>query len=242
MAYDYKKITDHEEHDSNPFLEKFLQEAPPIKKRLQFVGNNARAAIAHQVVNPNTNEVDAEAVFMKYVKVDEEKFTKLYLSRFSDFWDLSKAAIRVFGYCMHILKPHSDKILFDMEDCLEYTKYKQRNAVNSGLSDLIEKGVLARSKKSYLLYINPLIFFNGDRIYFAECYVRDRKKSQQIDERQLDLFKHYGISRGLLQNEKEYLENQMNEADKVVPPYKHTERRTRQQPNYDPENGEIING
>ena len=40
-------------------------------------------------------------------KVDEEQFTKLYLSNFAAFFDLSQAAIRVFGYFMTCMKPVS---------------------------------------------------------------------------------------------------------------------------------------
>lgn len=234
MKRNYKKLGSHEQHEANPFLETFLQEAPPIKRRIQFMGNNARAAIAHQVYNPTTNEIDAEAVFMKYVRVDEERFTKIYLSRFSQFWELGKPAIKVFGYIMNSLQPHADKIYFDIYECMQHTGYKHRTAINTGISDLVDNSILARTKQPHLYFINPLVFFNGDRILFADGYVKERKKNKELDERQLDLFKHYGIGKNLEPDEKAYIDRQMNKADNAVQPYKHSK--------HDPESGEVFNG
>jgi hypothetical protein len=239
----YTRVGEYEQHESNPFINKFLEEAPPVKKRIQFMGNNSKAAIAHQVYNPVTEVMEAEAVFMRYIRVDEEKFTKLYLSRFPQFWELGKPAIRVFGYIMSILQPNKDKILFDMDDCLKYTGYKQNNAVNSGLGDLLKQGLIARSKKSYWYFINPLLFFNGDRIMFADCYVKDKRKTKEIDDKQLDLFKHYGVGRGLETEEKIYLEKQMKGADDVLSKSEQSRKAVEKKNDvliYDPESGEVL--
>lgn len=212
----YKKLSGYERFEENPFIEKFLQEAPPIKRRMQFLGNNGRAAMVHEVVNKETGEVDAEAVFMRYVRVDEDRFAKIYLSRFEELWELSKPAMRVFGYILNNMTKGQDRILIRMLDCLKYTKYKHRSAINTGLADLVEKGVIARTEYPDEYFTNPLIFFNGNRIFFAEGYVKDRKKRDQLDDRQLDMFKAFGVGRGLEPEEKAHIDRQLAKADDAL--------------------------
>jgi len=110
----------------------------------------------------------------------------VYLSQFAAFWELTKPAIRVFGYILTRLKIKEDYFYFDMEDCMAYTEYTHRNNVLTGLACLVECGIIARSTKSYKYFINPLVVFNGNRVTFAKTYIKKRK---EVNEAQLDLFK-----------------------------------------------------
>jgi hypothetical protein len=114
---------------------------------------------------------------MRYIEVDEAQFTKLYVSELSALFDLTKPAIRVFAYLLTALRPNKDTILFIMDDCLEFTKYKSKKDVLSGLSCLIESKIIARSKQEFIYYINPLIFFNGNRITFAKSYIKQTRNN-----------------------------------------------------------------
>jgi hypothetical protein len=130
---------------------------------------------------------------MRYVEVDEEQFAKVYLSQFAAFWELTKPAIRVFGYILTKVKPKQDYFYFDMEDSMAYTGYTHRNNILTGLSCLIECGIIARSNKAYKYFINPLVVFNGDRVSFAKTYIK--KKRGQLDSQQLSMFdKHEDIT------------------------------------------------
>ena len=111
---------------------------------------------------------------------------KVYLSQFAAFWELTKPAIRVFGYVLTRLKIKEDFFYFDMEDCMVYAEYTHRNNVLTGLTCLIEWGIIAHSTKSYKYFINPLVVFNGNRVTFAKTYI---KKKKEVNEAQLDLFK-----------------------------------------------------
>jgi hypothetical protein len=59
------------------------------------------------------------------------------------------------------------------------------------MSELIEAGIIARTRYHYQYFINPLIVFNGDRVTFAKTYIK-KKKDKELSQKpisQLDLFK-----------------------------------------------------
>jgi hypothetical protein len=168
----YKSITANPEYEENPFVEKAVRDIR-IVKRTQVMRSSNKAEI--QLIVSQDGEVKGHSAFMRYIEVDEERFAKVYLSEFSAFWDLTKPAIRVFGYILTVLKPKQDNFIFDMADSLAYTQYSQRNHVLTGLSCLIECGIIARSNKAYKYFINPLVVFNGDRVTFAKTYIKKQK-------------------------------------------------------------------
>jgi hypothetical protein len=114
--------------------------------------------------------------FVRQIEVDEQQFTKIYLSNFSAFFDLKSQAIKVFGYIMTKLVPKQDMFIFLMDDCLEYTGYKGESSVFIGLGSLVEAGIIARGPADNLYFINPMIAFNGDRVTFAKTYVKKQKE------------------------------------------------------------------
>jgi hypothetical protein len=129
---------------------------------------------------------------MKFVEVDEEQFAKVYLSQFTAFWELSKPAIRVFGFIINVLKPKQDEFFLEMTKCLDYTKYKHPKDVLSGISALIECGIIARSDSHFKYFINPMVVFNGDRVSFAKTYIK--RKKVQASAQQLSMFdKHEDV-------------------------------------------------
>jgi len=158
----------------NPFIENAIEqidESTVFKKR--FVKGSK--GVEQTIINRD-GEVTGHTAFLQQVEIDEDKFAKLYLSQFAAFWDLPKSAIKVFGYIMSELIPNKDYILFDIDEALEYTKYKSKLSVFEGLTKLCEAGILARTKRSTKYFINPLVVFNGNRVTFAKTYVRKRKK------------------------------------------------------------------
>jgi hypothetical protein len=189
----YKKLTQYEQHDSNPFLDHMIKEAPPIKRRVEFVGQNGRGAASTQLVNPKTGEVEVEQMFFRVRKVDEEKFVKLFTARFEQLWDMSKAAMRVFGYIIQSLEPGRDRFIFRMKECQETTKYVARNTITTALSELVELGLIARTQYPNEFYINPMLVFNGSRITIAEQFIIDKKKkTKELNGDQLTLFSAAG--------------------------------------------------
>jgi intergrase/recombinase len=183
----YKKLTTFPEHLENPFIEEAVQNINVVKKTQTIRAKNKEEI--QMIVSGD--EVTGHSAFMRFVEVDEEKFAKLYLSQLSALWDLSKPSIRVFSYILTKLVPKKSDFYFQIEDCLEYTKYSSANSVLTGMSELIEAGIIARTRYHYQYFINPLIVFNGDRVTFAKTYIK-KKKDKELSQKpisQLDLFK-----------------------------------------------------
>lgn len=172
----YKSLTTAPAYTENPFIEKAFEDIKIVKKT-QVIRSKNQSEIS--TIVSSEGEVQGYTQFLRFVEVDEAQFAKLYLSQFAAFWELSKPAIRVFGYILTCLKPKSDEFLFDMDECLEYTHYTQANSVYTALTNLIECKIIARTTRFYKFYINPLVVFNGDRVTFAKTYIK--KKTKKIE-------------------------------------------------------------
>lgn len=192
----YKQIKTKQTFEENPFVENSIQKIV-ISKKAQIMQSSNREI--NMVISDGEGVVQGYSAFMKFIEVDEEKFAKVYLSQFENFWELSKSAIRVFGYIINSLKPNQDVFYMKMDKCLAYTKYSQVNSIISGLSDLIDKGIIAKSKYENEYFINPLIVFNGSRVTFAKTYI----KKQKEDRTQLTMFTENSIEVFENENEKE---------------------------------------
>lgn len=178
------KITKYEQHEGNPFIPEAIDNVQ-IKRRTQMIYPTERKAV-HYVVNSETGEIDAHSAFLRVVEVDEERFVKLFLSELGALWNLSKPALRVFAYVMNCMRMNEDRIIFDLDECIEYTGYKNRQSIFDGLDQLLANEIIARSKAYNIYFINPMIVFNGSRVTFAKTYIKKQKREE--DPNQLKLF------------------------------------------------------
>ena len=149
-------------------------------RKYKTASNTSQRAIL-QAIDPNTGELLGHTQFIRQIEVDEENFAKFYLSRFPKFFELKPQAIKVFGYILNQLIPNKDEFIFIMEECKEYTGYKSDNSIRIGLTNLLASEVIAKGRIDNLYYINPMFVFNGNRITFADTYVRMEKAKKQID-------------------------------------------------------------
>lgn len=168
------KISDFKKNTENPFLKQALIRVEEnVVKKFKTMGKSSKSAVL-QAYNADTGEIVGHTQFIKQIEVDEEQFTKIYLSNFSAFFNLNTQAIRVFGYIMTQLRPDKDDFIFEREECMEYTGYKSDKSVFLGLASLLESEIIARGKTDYKYYINPMLLFNGDRLTFAKTYIKKK--------------------------------------------------------------------
>ncbi len=135
----------------------------------------------------SSGDVRGCSAFLQFVEVDEEKFAKLYISQFAAFWELDKASIRIFGYILNNLVKNKDIVYIDIDEALQYTGYTAKKTIFAGLAKLVSMGVIARSTNHMKYFINPLMFFNGDRVTFAKTFIRKKRKDKEVDKNQLSL-------------------------------------------------------
>lgn len=185
------KLTDFQKHEESPFHEQAIE---VVEKKLVKKFKNSSHATSEQravaaVADINTGEV-FQTSFIRRIEVDEDQFTKIYLSEFNAaFFDLSQSAIRVFGYIMTCMKPKKDMIVFDRKKCMEYTKYKSEKAIYKGLAELVAAEIIARGPADNLWFINPLVVFNGDRASYTREIIKKKKThpKKEEDKNQLQL-------------------------------------------------------
>lgn len=189
------KFSDFEKNRENPFIKQAIEEVNKnvVKKYRSSTGTDRRAVL--QAVDPDSGELLGHTSFIRQIEVDEEQFTKFYLSNFKAFYGLSEKAIRIFGYILTKLTPNKDEFMLIIEDCLSQTCYKTKPSIYAALAELIKADIIARGRTDTLFFINPMVVFNGNRVTFVKTYVKKNEtkslKAQQkelADKNQLNLF------------------------------------------------------
>jgi hypothetical protein len=169
----YKKLTQFPSNSENPFLLELLSSVKKGTKKI--LAGKANDTVLLDVA---TGELKGHNVLMIEYPIDKTKFTKLYEDGIRVIYGLSKTALRVFSYIAKSIQPDKDFIYFDTADCAKEVGFKAAISVTQGLSELIENKFIARTEKTYKYYINPNMFFNGDRLTIIKTYKKDTSTSE----------------------------------------------------------------
>lgn len=181
-----KKLSEFSKNTENPFLNNALEVINKnIVQKTRMSKNTDERAIL-KAVDESTGEILGHTAFIRQIEVDEQQFTKFYLSGFQAFYDLKPSSMKVFGFILKQLKPNQDKFDFSIDDCMSDTSYKKQS-VYRALTELLNNEIIARGRFDYQYYINPLIVFNGNRVTFAKTYVKKQKATKIEDKNQLKL-------------------------------------------------------
>jgi len=164
---DYKKVSTFDKHKKSPFIKELL-EIEVTKRRKILAGKSPNI-----IVNSETGEVEGHQVFAITEKVDKEKFIKVYEQGLTSLFNVSKSGLKVFAFLTKIAKPNKDYVIFEIDDCKEYTGYKTDKPILKGIAELIEGNLIARSRYHFKYFINPSMFFNGNRYTLIQSYVLD---------------------------------------------------------------------
>lgn len=158
--------------ETNPFWEALTIETR--KRRSKLLPDEEQ-----MLVSRKTGEVGGITEMSLIYEVDNEAFVKVYKRFLHVFFDTSKNAQKLFEVVLSEVakKKEQDEIYLHPKTADRYHKDKPNNQTGKGysessfyraISELIEKGILAKSATGPNLYwINPVIFWNGDRIRFV---------------------------------------------------------------------------
>jgi hypothetical protein len=173
---DYNKLTNFSTNKTNPFLDETFNQ---VVKGEKIIYSGKRPDV---IIDGETGEIKGESFFRRKVKVDKATFGKIYILNLKLWYDLSKSAMKVFGYIMENIRYNSDMFLFDLESCKDYTGYSAKNTIFNAISELIENKFIARTRTSNVYFINPSIFFNGDRLILFTEIEKNEKIKGDINE------------------------------------------------------------
>lgn len=172
-------IRDLKQYEENPYAGLLTGEK---KARREIIYDGG-----HAVVNTSTGEL-TDSIHIARVKwVEPDQFVKVYLAQHGLLFELSKSAQRCCEYLMSVMGQRGigrDHVALYHEEFEAYFKSRgttrglSPSAYNSGIRELAEKKLIARSKRRDNWYINPTVFFNGDRARITTEY-RKKQKSQQ---------------------------------------------------------------
>ena len=172
-----KKLYEYQLNKVNPFVDETVYHVEKGEKIILMGTKRADA-----LIDGETGEIKAHSVFAKRMKIDRAQFAKIYINSLASWFDLSRTGIRMFAYILNKLKPNADSFILTYDDCMEYTGYKSRKSISDGLKELIENEFIARGVNQYIYFINPTIFFNGDRLSFLEHYeIEEQKEDKKLN-------------------------------------------------------------
>lgn len=160
-------------YEANPFLSGLV-----VQTRNATVGVSKKKLKLTDVI---TDEPADEIALLAIKKeVDTNTFVKIYLSTLQAFFNLSARALRVYIYILLQTRMNEDKIIFDIDECMKETEYKNKSSVYDAIEELLEHEFIARTKAFNIYYLNPNLAFNGDRLVIVKEYTR-KKDNKNTD-------------------------------------------------------------
>lgn len=173
-------------YEENPFVDRFIV---PLKSKSKGLDVDSE-----MYLTTTGGEVVAGAEVRKTMLVDSDKFVKVFTNQLRVFFDLSQRALRIVEVVMAELSripPGADQVFLNAASVEAYYRKQGREApsratFSRALDEMIRKGFLAYSDRPGLFFINPAIFFNGDRVRFVTEF-RKRRAQRVGDARQLGL-------------------------------------------------------
>jgi hypothetical protein len=118
-------------------------------------------------VDPETSEMYS----VKRVPKNREQlndtmpYTKLFVESRSTLLKLSGTGLRVLVYAICTIRPLSQSVVLNTPDIQVEANLASPNTVRTAICELIEAGIIAQKLGSNIeFWVNPNIFFNGNRL------------------------------------------------------------------------------
>jgi hypothetical protein len=141
-----------------------------IKERTVKVGSE------RHLIDASTGEITNINAIYQRKTVDSERFAKVYLDGVTKAFELGSAARKVFSIVLKTCQKDTDKLYlnFMVAQSTQNIDGLSERTFQRGVAELIEKGFIASSKMPSMFWINPHLFFNGDRVRFITEYTKQK--------------------------------------------------------------------
>ena len=172
---------------------KYSPEANPLVEGASITvrKRHVRTGLKSDMANIETGEVSASSIIHTIEEVDDAQFVKVFAAGVKAIYELSRTATRVFqvildhyqrepmngGFADSIYLAWFDKGLSGQSIGMSEDTYSR------GLKELLAKGFIA-PRQPNLFWVNPSLFFKGDRALFLKEY---RRKSEPKGRKPLDV-------------------------------------------------------
>ena len=144
-------------------------------------------AIEVPSINTETGEAMQHSGIHRIEHVDEDKFVKLFTQNIKLFFDLTAPSQKILQCVIATLQnhPNADGISlpwFTVDDFSQQHDLKiSKSSFHRGLKEMLQKGFIAESELPHFYWINPHLFFNGNRMVFITEY-RKTEKSKSVSK------------------------------------------------------------
>ncbi|WP_108503577.1 hypothetical protein [Paracoccus indicus] len=173
-------------YDENPFADEAGFRVP-VRRRSEVLETQAPTALI------SGDERIAVAEIRRITTVDSEPFVKVFTAELDRFFNLTPTALRITTILIQTLGKirigEGDQVYLSeksITEAMEKTGIKPPTTATyyRALDELIRKGFIAPSTQTPLFYINPAIFFNGDRVRFVtEIRNKRTNKAETLEKR-----------------------------------------------------------
>lgn len=186
------RIKEAEEYDENPFLKRLNI---PITPRSNMYLKKDEA-----IINLSDGELKNDVILTgKRKYVDSEEFIKIFIKEMDAIFDLSKASQKVFAYMLSRVK-YNDILMLKIEECQKKIGYRSKGPIFKSVAELIQKEFIAKTPNQFVYWINPKLFYKGDRLVVMREYRKAKQK--EISPNQIDMFiETQGIQKKLDQSD-----------------------------------------
>jgi hypothetical protein len=178
VAFDAKpgKVSRRVRYDRNPFLEGVVSTFGDKRVRVSMKPNLAEI----DNVTGEITRIPGEIV--KIVSADKGSFIKLYSAHLHSFFNLTRSGQSVVEYLVHSHQQDANRHLVILHRITaDQEGYEiPESTWFTGIRELIAKDFLAAGMAPNSYYLNPAIFFNGDRTKFITEIRKDREKEREL--------------------------------------------------------------
>lgn len=151
----------------NPFWDTVAMETK--RKRTTLKGEDG----PRELVSVSTGQREGVVEITKVYEVDADRFVKIFTRHLSVFFDLKQNGLRLFEYVLFVVGQTHNKDFIHMHplDVERYHKAHGRNGYSRAsfyraVAELSERGLIAEADVPGRYFINPAIYWNGDRARF----------------------------------------------------------------------------
>lgn len=170
--------------DVNPLIE---------PRQIELKRRRVQTGFKRDLIDAQTGEITHAATIHTVEEKDDAEFVKVFAAGVKAIYDLSRTAARVFQVVLEIYQ--NEPMSGGFADSIYLAWFDgglsgkdvgmSDDTFSRGLKELLAKGFLA-PKAPNLFWVNPTLFFKGDRVMFLREYRRKRSSADQAKREQLE--------------------------------------------------------
>jgi hypothetical protein len=169
-------------------------ENPLVEGRFTMRARNkqVRTGQLAEITDPHTGEIKRAAI-IEEIELDESQFVKVFADGIRAAFGLSLTGSRVFQAVLRVYQ--ASPMTGGFVDCIYLHFFDgglsgvavdiEDRTFRRGLKELLEKGFLYPRGEN-LFWVNPSLFFKGDRATFIKHYRRRRSTDEEVKRAELE--------------------------------------------------------